>query len=189
MGLTSSATLFLPGLTMMTTSMTTTSMTMMSMTMTMTLLSMTTTLQLNQNLSILSYLSDLGLGALLVLVGHNGVDGDALDDGGVVQVNGFGLLGFRRKKSSKASKLQADQFSSFLTADCYEKNAIWWRHLASKKLAPILNVPMNWRQKLMNYNTVSDGYFGALCAKIGPVLRKILDLEGAGPKTKGHIVE
>ena len=60
------------------------------------------------------------------------------------------------------SEKQADQFSPFSAADCYEKNAIWWRHLAPKKVAPISNGPMDSCKKLIDCNTVSDGYFDTL---------------------------
>ena len=74
---------------------------------------------------ILSYHSDLGLGVLA----HEGVVGDALEGGELVQdVND------RRLESV------INQFSPFFTSDCYEKNAFWWRHLAPKKVAPNINV-------------------------------------------------
>ena len=73
-----------------------------------------------------------------------------------------------------------------LSLYCYENNAIWWRHLAPEKVAPILNAPMDWRQKLIDCNTVSDGYFDTLQAFVDALFGKILDLEGARPKTKGH---
>ena len=93
-------------------------------------------------LSILSYLA---------LVAHAGAVGDALEGRELVQVNGL-----------DGKKKQADQFSPFFATDCYENNAIWWRHLAPKKVAPILNALMNWSQKLIDCNTVSDGYFDTL---------------------------
>ena len=58
----------------------------------------------------LSYLSDLDLGAFLVLVAHDGVVGEALEGGELVQVNRF--------------QIRVNQFSPFFTSDCYEKNAI-----------------------------------------------------------------
>ena len=47
---------------------------------------------------------------------------------------------------------------------------------------------MDLRKKLINCNTVSDGYFDTRWAFVDAFLKKILDLEGARPKTKGHTV-
>ena len=71
------------------------------------------------------------------------------------------------KYPSFKAMLRINQFSSFSPPDCFEKNAFLWRHLAPKKVAPILNAPMDWRQKLMNCTTVSDGYFDTIWAFVG----------------------
>ena len=118
-----------------------------------------------------SYFSDIGLGAL-VLVAHNGVVGGTLEGGEVVEV-----------------KDKIDQFFSLFSADCYENYAFLRRHLAPKKVAPNLNALMDWHQKLIDCNTMSDGYFDTLLAFLDAFFRKILDLEGLRPKTKGHTVD
>ena len=91
-------------------------------------------------------------------------------------------------KAHKLLKSTKVQKVSLFSANCYENYAFRRRHLASKKVAPNLNALMDWHQKLIDCNTVSDGYFDTLLAFVGAFFIKILDLEGPRPKTKGHTV-
>ena len=100
-----------------------------------------------------------------------------MDGGELDQVNGLDVLGrldgLFQKEKKKFTLLDpvgslSDQSSPFLHTDCSvmkkTRFVIWWRHLAPKEVAPILNVAMDWHKNLMNCTTVSDGYFDTLWA-------------------------
>ena len=99
--------------------------------------------------SILSYLSDLGLWWYTLAALEALLTAENLLKSMAWFIHFIGSLSER-------------PFFSLFSYDCYENNAIWWRHLAPKKVAPILNVWMDLRKKLIDCNTVSDGYFDTL---------------------------